>query len=975
MAIKTTSESYFQRFPLLSIMGIIFCFVLFPLGMINLGLEQLMQTRQKNHEEEIAARFNSVLTTIERFNDNEYFSHFLLLNLNNRLLAAADPQSKFKHLKETLQRKYPDAFEFIYWDKNGNQVKELSDEKSYGYIIKKTFQLLKKASDTLNHWNEDADNLNLATLADLEKDLKILRNFLGKLLVTYQLRYPWMSGRLGKPLQTAPPGPRSRIWYRINEKFGFLCFINNEFIKSTAGIEFALNLTQKRFPEITAHISEFPAQNDSFFPPARAKITPDLIRALSNFENLSFKKIEKFGNFLIGCRLISQTSRAVCYCSADFAFSAQKERLFFLAKTGKIVFPLLFVALIWIKTRQKSLFSIRFKLIAIFLYAVGVPLLIMGSTGMEFLQQKKQQLNYETQSRGINILYTVDENFRTYLDDQATFLREAVENFNQNYGLKILEPEIRKIFRKRILALAKPESIQVFDVKGQSLVADTSRTIFSDYTISSHIAIEMLKVLNSRGNEPQGEIIDIAEKVTSDSVSKKKTINYVGLGSHELYHFYEVLGRPREYKNVAMVQLFWRLENLQRKFFEHFHQEKLVKTLPHGIKICAYYPDEDRLFTEISDVKLADLGQSAMQNQIVRRDNIHIGDQIYTAVAMRGLNLNKIAIIFLAPADQIFDEISSIQKRMILAAIIFLLLTLQMFRYLSRQFLSPVSEIEAAITSIDKRDFTYRLQIDSCLEFKELGETFNQTLETLKDLETAKIVQENLLPAQDFRLNNISLKAFSKPYSRIGGDYYDFFSLNSQQELIIFIGDVSGHGISAALIMAMAKSALIFERNNFSGFEELITRLDQIVYFNRQSGTKEYMTGLFLSLNSESGRVKIVNRGHCMPILFGATGEDARHIKCGGLPLGYNSKQKNQVIERYLSPGETLVLYTDGMAESHGKSGKSLGYEGFLEMLQQNWNYDRSVWLQKTLDAHLDWACQQDDDQTVIFAGYSGSTT
>jgi serine phosphatase RsbU (regulator of sigma subunit) len=946
-------------------LGIILCFVLFPIGLINLGLEQVLKLKEANIKEDLLAKFANSQNLVEQFNDNEHFAHFLLLNINQNLLRAKNPQKTFKILKNRLQKKYPDSFTFIFWDKNGNQVKALSDEKSYGYIIRKTYQVLKKASGALGNWDEEYENLNLASLSEIDKELKLLRNFLGKLLVSYQLRFPWLSGRMGKPLQTAPPGPRSRIWYRINPKFGFLCFISNDFIKSKAGATYAINRLKKQYPEISVHVSDYPASND-FFPPVNPQNAPKLIQALSRFENLSFEKMEKVDDLLINCQIISQTSRSVCFVPSTLQFSRTKERLRYLGNTTRILIPFLFAFFVWFKTRQNGFLSIRVKLIAIFLYAGGIPLLIMSSIGLEYIEQKRQAMIYDEQSRGINVLYSLDEHFKIYLDDQAKFLRNLIKKKNELHGIKIIEPDYLSELRQQIIESSRPESIQIYNENGRNLVKDTDRTIFSDYTLVSNIAVEMLKTVNNKSQAAKSPASGFVEKINSAMASKRKSIEYLGIGAHEMYHFFEMLGKPQEYKNVAILQLFWRIENLQETFFESFYKKKLSDHHREGINICAYFPVEDRVFTEFTETdRLKSLGQEAFLNQIVRKHVFTLNSKNYSAVALRGLNLDRISLMFLFPLAKIEQSISGLQYQMLFASGIFFLLSILMFNFLARQFLGPVSEIEQAIESIDQRDFSYRLNIDASREFSELSQTFNTTLETLKDIETARIVQENLLPEKTFRQGKLSLNAFSQPFSRVGGDYYDFFTAKDGS-LLVFIGDVSGHGISAALIMAMAKATLIYEKNNFSSFENLLNNLDQMIFLNRKSGTREYMTGLLICFDCNSGNLKMINRGHCMPALISSDGQKVTHIRCGGLPLGYNAPQKNQIVTMCLLPGESICLYTDGITEAQSPQGNLLGYEGFLSLLESSWQNDSAKFLEEIILQHSKWSQQAQDDQTII---------
>ncbi len=417
-----------------------------------------------------------------------------------------------------------------------------------------------------------------------------------------------------------------------------------------------------------------------------------------------------------------------------------------------------------------------------------------------------------------------------------------------------------------------------------------------------------------------------------------------------------------------MLQLFWRREKMQRNYFESFHSENLAGKIRDGAEIAAYYPVEDLIFSEQPDnSSLRPLCQSAYTSLILRKNTLSLKTGEYSAVAIRGMNLDRMCLLFLMPMTGINNAIGVMRLQMLALAIVFLLMTFLMFRFLANRFLTPIGEINSAIRAISDRNFSYRLTIDSSREFRELATTFNATLETLRDLETARIVQENLLPERETVLGSLRLVARSQAFSRIGGDYFDFFPI-SENTLGVFIGDVSGHGISAALIMAMAKATLISVKNSFSDGEKLLDALDQMLALNRTRGSREYMTGLFITIDSDTGRCRLINRGHCMPIFIGAGASRVEHVKSGGLPLGYNRPGKNQTVEFCLAPDETLCLYTDGIAEVGASAGNDcvLGYDGFRQMLQTSWQPQVEMFLEALLQNHSRWAGQQDDDQSVV---------
>jgi serine phosphatase RsbU (regulator of sigma subunit) len=664
--------------------------------------------------------------------------------------------------------------------------------------------------------------------------------------------------------------------------------------------------------------------------------------------------------------MINQRQRAVCYCPSELLFSADEARRFFYAGMAKLFMLASFLLLVWYKTRRSDFISIRIKLVVLFIYAGGMPMLIMGSIGLEYLKQKREQLIYQAQTQGFNVLRNLDKNFEVFLDDSARQISHLVENTDKNFADQVLKKETLALFRAEIIKRFKPNSIQIFNSKGQNLLPDVDQPIFADYTLTGQVALGIFKLVNAKFSETMLLPEDYALSVAEDVMTKKNVISYMGLATHELYRYFEFFGEPEKGKALAMIQLYWDLGKMQKFFFEQnlttLEKENLLKQR----KMLAYFPDEDQLYPE-SDKNmeiLREIGQQAQTNQILRRDRLDLNSEEYTAVAMKGLNLNKISIIHLTPLREISRTMNELKKRMAVFALLIFSLTFAMFRLLSNHFLRPVQDIRKAIEAIDRRDFTYRLELNSSNEFRELANTFNNTLETLKDIETAKIVQENLLPAAAFKLGKIQLLSHSHTLSRIGGDYFDYFSPD-QRNLGIFIGDVSGHGIAAALIMAMAKAIMICERNSFSSIEKLMAELDNLLYLNRKTGTKEYMTGLVMIIDPDTRTAQLINRGHCMPVLVTDKGEKVSAIKCGGLPLGFKSSD-NSKVSIALSPGDFIILHTDGLIEAQNENGLALGQANFQQFIKESYREDMESFKDEILQRLAKWSASQNDDQTLV---------
>lgn len=954
-------KGFHTRLPVLSFLGGVFAFMLFPIGIGNLALEQMFKIREKNNRAEIAVHMNHSLRILKRFSDNEFFTHFLLFRLNKHLLSVKDPGGSFEIQKKRLQRKYPGAFSFVFWDEKGNIRKDISDEVQYRYILKKTFAALNMATQIMGNDLRKSRLHSRKNLTDLEEELQLLRPFLGKLLVTDKLRLPLSNEENGRPLQVKPSGPGSYIWYRMNAKFGMLCFIDEKFIKSKAGIDYAIRRLATRFPDFSFHISDFPA-SARFYPEADSRLVPQLIQALSRFENMGFAEFEEFRNLIVGCEILNQKQRAVCCGSSSLLFRADVEHFKLLGMGLRIFLPLLFVFAVWFQTRCRKIVTVRLKVWIIFMYAGGMPLLILVGVGYGYLDHKKQQMIFAEEIKGANTLYQIDRDFEAFLVEQAKKLNGFCSKINDTYGNRVLRPEILAKIRRKILEMANPDTILVFNEKGESLVEDVDETILTNYSLLGKIAKGMIAAANMSNRVGGAKAFSRLDGIAINNLSKKREIGYVGLGSNELYQFFDFIGEPKKYKNLAMVQLGWRFESLQKDFFSRYCENLYIKD--SGVDLTAFFPGENRGMGK-SRIFEGDLKKIVDQTQtdLLVKTQVFVDSNAYLVVALKGLHLNKIVLLYILPLKKIEQFMDDFKMKIVLLIICFLLLSSLMAKLLVWRLIKPLKNIEKMIENMKNRDFSSRLNLDSCKEFTLISNSFNETFETLRDLEVARIVQENLFPTDVFSRKSFNLSAFSRPFSRIGGDYYDYFPI-SENSVCIFIGDVSGHGVAAALIMAMAKAVMTFEKKRFSTAENLINLLDQIIYKNRRVGTKEYMTGLLVILNDDTGELEVINRGHCKPIHISEP--RLEHIECGGVPLGFNMPQKNATVKLFLKPGDLLCLYTDGMAEAKNENGELLGYDGFLKMLEIARQDNNGDLLEKVKVLHQSWSAVQDDDQTVI---------
>lgn len=191
------------------------------------------------------------------------------------------------------------------------------------------------------------------------------------------------------------------------------------------------------------------------------------------------------------------------------------------------------------------------------------------------------------------------------------------------------------------------------------------------------------------------------------------------------------------------------------------------------------------------------------------------------------------------------------------------------------------------------------------------------------ELEVARQLQRELLPFEQPSTEGYEFAFSYRTANTIGGDYYDFLPL-ADGRLAIVVGDASGHGIAAGLVMAIANSALKL------GFDENPDPVSVGRLVNRAlcrtGGSRAFMTLFCGVLEPASGRLDFICAGHPYPLLRRATGE-ILELGTGGLPLGIRYERELTAEQVRIEPGDTLLMFTDGVFETLDGAGDSFGFD------------------------------------------------
>src|SRR5215212_8369682 len=214
---------------------------------------------------------------------------------------------------------------------------------------------------------------------------------------------------------------------------------------------------------------------------------------------------------------------------------------------------------------------------------------------------------------------------------------------------------------------------------------------------------------------------------------------------------------------------------------------------------------------------------------------------------------------------------------------------------------------------------TEQLKIAMAKQQEEAQE--RQRLE--QELQVARLIQQTLLPKSAPKIEGYQIAAYYQPAREVGGDFYDFFELGDGH-LGLVVGDVSGKGMPAALVMASTRSVLrtVSQRGGVAP-EELLAEANEILYPDNPPNM--FVTCFYGVLDLKRGTFTFANAGHDLPYLRRRSGE-CEELRAKGMPLGLMPDMSYEQKETILQAGEAALLYSDGLVEAHDPKGEMFGF-------------------------------------------------
>jgi sigma-B regulation protein RsbU (phosphoserine phosphatase) len=201
-----------------------------------------------------------------------------------------------------------------------------------------------------------------------------------------------------------------------------------------------------------------------------------------------------------------------------------------------------------------------------------------------------------------------------------------------------------------------------------------------------------------------------------------------------------------------------------------------------------------------------------------------------------------------------------------------------------------------------------------------------------QELDTARGIQERLLPKAPPAIPGYDLAGRSAPARQVGGDYFDYF-IPDGQGAVVCLADVSGKGISAALLMANIQAAIRSLSLSDASLTRRLEHANKLLY--NSTGSEKFVTMFYSVLDSARHVLAFSNAGHNPPFLISADGS-VRQLTVGGPVLGILPAFTYQQSEVSLAPGDLLLIYSDGFSEAATLSGEEFGDDRLRDLAVQH---------------------------------------
>jgi len=231
-----------------------------------------------------------------------------------------------------------------------------------------------------------------------------------------------------------------------------------------------------------------------------------------------------------------------------------------------------------------------------------------------------------------------------------------------------------------------------------------------------------------------------------------------------------------------------------------------------------------------------------------------------------------------------------------------------------------------------------------------------------QELMVARSIQQASLPKEVPQLEGWQIAPYYQPAREVGGDFYDFHLLPEAQ-LGLVVGDATGKGVPAALVMSTTCGMLRLAAQGSSSPGQMLRGVNEVLFPNIPSNM--FVTCFYAILDPKSGRLSYANAGHDLPYLH--RNGDTEELRARGMPLGLMPKMSYEEKETILHSGEAALLYSDGLVEAHDPAGEMFGFPRLRALIDEHGEkLSLADLLLEELYSFAGERWEQEDDITIL---------
>lgn len=375
----------------------------------------------------------------------------------------------------------------------------------------------------------------------------------------------------------------------------------------------------------------------------------------------------------------------------------------------------------------------------------------------------------------------------------------------------------------------------------------------------------------------------------------------------------------------------------------------------------------------------ASLAAEHAANPSAAQATINVDGQTYRAAVRalspaKGINWHVIAVL---PERAFLGEARANERTSVMVAVLLTLGSVGIAVFLAHRLARPVESLAAHVARIGAGDFSSRLTLGGAREFASLAAETNamakglsHRLELEKALAVAEEVQQSLLPECDPSAPGLDIAGRTRYCDETGGDYFDFIDVTSRlsAHTLIAVGDVMGHGVASALLMASARAALRANAPEHLNLAELLTRVNRVLAGDARHN--RFMTLALIVIEPINGAVRWASAGHDPTIVFHPATSAFTELEGSGIPLGIMDDAEYQQYEtKGLAKGDVLVIGTDGIWESRNPAGEFFGKDRLRDLMRVHAakpSHEIAALIQSTLVAFRGREGSEDDVTFVV---------